>query len=87
MSDWRNNFRRLNAVKGWILDVYPSGPSQITVWIIGENGERVKLVDKYVHRIYVAGAQSDLEGLTRKISRSESVAAYRFVEKYADFME
>ncbi|MEM2368510.1 MAG: DNA polymerase domain-containing protein [Candidatus Bathyarchaeia archaeon] len=87
MNDWRSNFRRLNAVKGWILDVYPSGPNQITVWIIGENGERVRLTDKYVHRIYVAGSPSDLEELTRKISKSESVADYRFVEKYADFME
>ncbi|MEM3618422.1 MAG: DNA polymerase domain-containing protein [Candidatus Bathyarchaeia archaeon] len=87
MNDWRSNFRRLNAVKGWILDVYPSGPTQITVWVIGENGERVRLTDKYVHRIYVAGSPSDLEELTRKISKSESVADYRFVEKYADFME
>ncbi|MEM3629367.1 MAG: 3'-5' exonuclease, partial [Candidatus Bathyarchaeia archaeon] len=87
MNDWRSNFRRLNAVRGWILDVYPSGPTQITVWVIGENGERVRLTDKYVHRIYVAGSPSDLEELTRKISKSESVADYRFVEKYADFME
>ncbi|MGB9778525.1 MAG: DNA polymerase domain-containing protein [Candidatus Bathyarchaeales archaeon] len=87
MSDWRNNFRKFNAIKGWILDVYPSGPSQVRIWIIGENGERVKLVDNYVHRIYVAGNQADLEELTRKISDSESVADFRFVEKYADFME
>jgi DNA polymerase elongation subunit (family B) len=87
LNDWKNNFRRLNAVEGWILDVYPSGPDQITVWIIGENGERVKLVDKYVHRIYVAGNRSDLEALTGKIADSESVADYRYVEKYADFME
>ncbi|MEM2567746.1 MAG: DNA polymerase domain-containing protein [Candidatus Bathyarchaeia archaeon] len=87
MNDWKNSFRRLNAVKGWILDVYPSGPNQITAWIIGENGERVRLADKYVHRIYVAGSPTDLEELTRRISNSESVADYRFVEKYADFME
>ncbi len=87
MSDWRGSFRGLNTIKGWILDVYPSGPNQITVWMIGENGERVKLADKYVHRIYVFGNQTDLEGLTRKIVGSESVANFRFVEKHADFME
>lgn len=79
--------RRFNAVKGWILDVYPSGSSQVTVWVIGENGERVKLVDKYVHRIYVAGSLVDLEELTRRIIDSESVAGFRFAEKFADFME
>ncbi|MEM3875233.1 MAG: DNA polymerase domain-containing protein [Candidatus Bathyarchaeia archaeon] len=87
MNDWKNSFRRLKAVKGWILDVYPSGPNQITVWIISENGERVKLVDKYVHRIYVAGDHAALKEITRKIIGSGSVADFRFVEKYADFME
>jgi len=40
-----------------------------------------------VHRIYVAGSPQALEELTRRISRSESVAGFRFVDKYADFME
>jgi DNA polymerase elongation subunit (family B) len=70
-----------------MLDVYPSGPSQITVWIISENGERVKLVDNYVHKIYVSSIQQALEELTRRIVDSKSVADFRFVEKYADFME
>jgi len=87
LNDWKNSFGSPKTARGWILDVYPSGPNQITVWIIDENGDRVKLVDKYVHKIYVAGSMEDLEELTRRISRSESVAAYRFVEKYADFME
>ena len=87
MSDWKNNFRRLNAFKGWILDVYPSGPSQVTVWLIGENGERVRLVDNYTHRIYVAGDYQLLKNLAEKIRISKSVAGFRFVEKYADFME
>lgn len=81
MSDWKNSSRNPSPIKGWILDVYPSGPSQVTVWIIGENGERVKLVDHYVHKIYVSGSQQALEELTRRIVDSESVADFRFVEK------
>jgi DNA polymerase elongation subunit (family B) len=87
LRSYEKNFRRLNAVKGWIFDVYPSGPDEVTVWIIAENGERVKLVDKYTHRIYVSGAIQDLKGLTEKIKDSKSVAGSRFVDKYADFME
>ncbi len=87
MSNWKNNFRRLNAFKCWILDVYPSGPSQVTVWLIGENGERLRLVDNYTHRIYVAGDYLLLKNLAEKIRDSKSVAGFRFVEKYADFME
>lgn len=57
------------------------------MWIIAENGERVRLVDKYVHRIYVSGNWSDLKVLADKVKDSKSVAGLRFVEKYADFME
>jgi DNA polymerase elongation subunit (family B) len=69
------------------LDVYPSGPNKITVWIIAESGERVRLVDNYTHRIYISGNPADLETLSKKIVDSQSVAGQRFVEKHADFME
>ncbi|MEM3765836.1 MAG: DNA polymerase domain-containing protein [Candidatus Bathyarchaeia archaeon] len=87
MSDWKNSFVKLNAVKGWILDVYPSGPDEVTVWIITVNGERIRFVDKFVRRIYVSGNFSDLKALANKVRDSKSVAGLRFVEKYADFME
>lgn len=57
------------------------------MWIIAENGKRVKLVDKFTHRIYVSTNFSDLKGLAEKLRDSRSVAGLRFVEKYADFME
>ncbi|MEM3698112.1 MAG: DNA polymerase domain-containing protein, partial [Candidatus Bathyarchaeia archaeon] len=87
LSDWRNNFIKLNAVRGWILDVYPSGPNEVTVWVIAENGERFKFVDRFVRRIYVSANYSDLKALADKVKDSKSVAGLRFVEKYADFME
>ena len=87
MSDWRNNFVKLNAVRGWLFDVYPSGPDEVTVWVIAENGERVKFVDRFVRRIYVSGNFSDLKVLADRVRDSKSVAGLRFVEKYADFME
>jgi len=87
LSDWRNNFVKLNAVRGWLFDVYPSGPDEVTVWVVAENGERVKFVDKFVRRIYVSGNFSDLKVLADRVRDSKSVAGLRFVEKYADFME
>ncbi|NWF86453.1 hypothetical protein HXY32_01345 [Candidatus Bathyarchaeota archaeon] len=87
MSDWRNSFVKLNAVRGWLLDVYPSGPDEVTVWIIAENGERVRFVDKFTRRIHVSGNFSDLKVLAEKVRDSRSVIGLRFVEKYADFME
>jgi len=59
----------------------------MTVWIIAENGERIKLVDKFQPKIYVSGKIADLSKLTNQLVTSKSVASWRYVEKYADFME
>ena len=74
-------------LRGWLLDLYPSDPGEMTVWIITENGDRVKLVDKFQPRIYVSGKMVDLSKLTDHFVTSRSVAKWRYVEKYADFME
>jgi len=59
----------------------------MTVWIIAENGERVKLTDKFQPKLYVSGKISNLSRLTDHLANSEVVASWRYVEKYADFME
>ncbi len=59
----------------------------MTVWIIAENGERVRLTDEFQPKIYVSGRMADLSKLTDRLATSESVASWRYVEKYADFME
>lgn len=87
MSDFKSNFIKLNPVRGWLFDVYPSGKNEVTVWIITENGERIKLVDTYTHRFYVSGSFPELSSLVEKIDEDLSVAGWRFAEKHADFME
>ena len=87
LSDWKSSFRKLNPVRGWLFDVYPSGSDEITVWIIAENGKRVRLIDRYNHRIYISGAFSDLKTLAERLRDDPSVAGLRFVRKYADFMD
>ena len=67
--------------------MYPSDLGEMTVWIIAENGERVKLSDKFQPKIYVSGRMADLSKLTDHLATSESVANWRYVEKCADFME
>ncbi|UCE28571.1 MAG: hypothetical protein JSV85_04630 [Candidatus Bathyarchaeota archaeon] len=87
MSSWKGNLSSLKLLKGWLLDVYPSNLGEMTVWIIAENGERVKLVDKFQPKIYVSGRISDLSKLTTQLAVSKSLAKWRYVRKYADFME
>lgn len=57
------------------------------MWIIVESGERIRLVDKFIHKIYISGSASDLESLSKKIKNSRVVAGLRFAQKHADFMD
>jgi DNA polymerase elongation subunit (family B) len=58
----------------------------MTVWLITEKGERVKLIDEFRPKIYVSGNIADLSKLAEKLSHSKSVVKWTYVEKYADFM-
>ena len=59
----------------------------MSVWIISENGERVKLLDSFHPKIYVSGTSDDLSELAEQLVNCESVAWWRYVEKCVDFME
>lgn len=87
MKDWRKNFKKLDPVRGWLFDLYPSGPNQVTVWIITEKGKRLKFVDTFTRKIYVSGKITDLRKLENHFASSKSVAGWRFIEKQADFMD
>ena len=75
------------TVKGWLLDLYPSNPGEMTLWVISEDGERLKLVDRFQPKIYVSGREEDLRKLTDRLIGSKSVESWRFTEKYANLMD
>jgi len=87
LTDSRGSSTSLRRLRGWLFDFYPSGSGKMTVWVIAENGERVKLQDRFRPKIYVSGTISDLHVLEELLLTCESVAGWRYVEKYADFME
>jgi len=70
-------------VKGWIFDLYPSAFGQMSIWVIAENGERIRLVDEFTPKIYISGREEDLERLLTQFFASRSIASYSFVYKYA----
>jgi len=86
LSDWKG-FTKLDSIRGWLFDVYPSGPDEVTVWVIAENGDRVQLTDKFTKRIYVSGKTPALNRLIEKARGSSSIAGWRFVEKNSNFMK
>lgn len=71
-------------VKGWIFDVYPSALGEMTVWIIAENGERIKLTDRFKPKIYVSGINEALERLASRFFNSKVITSWSFVDKYAN---
>jgi len=86
LTESRSNLASLNPLRGWILDLYPSAPGQMTVWFITENGERVKFMDEFQPKLYVSGNIADLSKLSEKLRNSKSTVKWAYVEKYADFM-
>ena len=75
--------RSPKRVKGWIFDVYPSDLGEMAVWIIAENGDRVRLTDKFQPKIYVSGKQDEVERLASQFFSSQMIAGWGFAEKYA----
>jgi DNA polymerase elongation subunit (family B) len=78
-----SNAAHLRQVKGWIFDLYPSAFGQMSLWVIAENGERVRLIDAFQPKIYVSGTEADIERLSTRFFANRSIAACRFVHKYA----
>ncbi len=72
-----------HKIRGWIFDVYPAGEGEVVVWVISENGERIRLMDKFEPKIYVSGAKDEVERLVSKLYRNPDIVAWGFTEKYA----
>jgi DNA polymerase elongation subunit (family B) len=71
-------------VRGWVFDLYPSAVGKMTVWIIGENGDRIRLTDVFRPKIYVSGKEEDIERLASRLFVSRMVSTWDFVYKYAN---
>ncbi len=70
-------------IKGWILDAYPSNEGEITVWIISEAGQRIRLIDKFQPKIYVSSKQENIDPLIGRLYNNPDVAKWNFAYKYA----
>ena len=71
-------------VKGWLFDVYPSALGEVIVWIIGENGERIRLTDVFRPKLYISGSEEDIERLASRFFASRMISTWDFVYKYAN---
>jgi hypothetical protein len=53
------------------------------VWIIIEQSEQIRLIDKFQPNINVTGATEELERLVGKLYRSQDIVTWKFTKKYA----
>ena len=77
------NLPNPKKVKGWILDVYPSALGRFAVWIIAENGQRLRLTDSFQPKIYVSGKEESLERLASQFLYDKRVVSWDFVQRHA----
>jgi DNA polymerase elongation subunit (family B) len=70
-------------IKGWILDAYPSNEGEITVWMISEAGQRIRLIDTFHPKIYVSSKQDNIEPLIGRLYNNSDVIKWDFAYKYA----
>jgi len=70
-------------VKGWVLDLYPSALGEFAVWVIDENGQRIRLTDRFEPKIYVSGSEASLDRLATQFPYDRAVLSWDFVRRYA----
>jgi hypothetical protein len=66
-----NNLKR---IRGGMFDVYPTGIGEMVIWIISENGERIRLINIFQPKVYVSGKQVDIQHLTNKFTSNANIA-------------
>ncbi len=66
---------------GWLLDLYPMGDKEISLCILGEDGEFYLLKDYLEPEIFVNGSQKDLKKLASNLNEFDSLQGIDFVER------
>jgi len=56
---------RTHELTGWLLDLYPNQEGWITLWLLGENGQRYRLHQQFPVTFYVAGPSERLRSVWR----------------------
>src|SRR5271157_4382228 len=68
-------------MRGWILDLYPGNPGEMVVWFKRDDGQAVRLVDRWSPSIFIAASSMADLGTPLKIVGSE-LAWTRLTRKF-----
>ena len=73
-----------SRLRGWILDIYPSTPRQMNIWILTEDGQRIHLVDEFRPTVYVSDKENELNSLFCRLVSDSNVDSVKVIEKFAN---
>jgi DNA polymerase-2 len=68
-------------IRGWLLDVYPAYDGMV-VWLLGEDGRRLRAVDPFTPTFYLAAPPALLNHARRLLQRNAWHTDTRCVERY-----
>jgi len=71
-------------LKGWLFDVYPN-PKGMVLWIITEEGQRLRLIDPFHPSFYFEGSSKELSHAFLHLSRETTPITARQVERIEFF--
>jgi hypothetical protein len=67
-----------SELKGWLLDLYPNPNGGVTLWLIGEDGRRHQLHQKFPVTFHIAGRNEQLRTVWRHLkAQSIPVSLHR----------
>lgn len=55
----------MTQLSGWLLDVYPDSEEYISLWLLGDNGNRYRLEQVFPVTFYIAGPESRLQAASQ----------------------
>src|SRR3990170_1640300 len=70
--------------RGWLFDVYPSSEGMV-LWVITEEGERLKLIDSFHPTFYFDGPSNELRKVFLLLSREATSITVKQVERIEFF--
>lgn len=70
-----------SELKGWLLDLYPNTNGGVTFWLIGEDGKRHQLHQKFPVTFFVAGKNEQLRAVWRHLKTQPVPVSLRRVER------
>jgi len=74
-------------VEGWLLDVYPGGDGEMVAWVKKDDGDVIRLGDRWRNAVYVSSSPEGLEQLAEWAEYQYQIFSCEYVNKRVEVFE